>query len=345
MTLVEQLGLEVPLIQAPMAGSQLGRLAVEVCKSGGLGSLPAAMLDADTLREELAAVASSTARPVNVNFFCHAPSAVDHDREHRWRERLRKYYAELDLDPAAVPDAPARRPFDEEGLAVVEELRPAVVSFHFGLPAEVLLDRVRATGALVLSSATAVAEARWLEARGVDAVIAQGVEAGGHRGMFLCGDVASQFPLARLLPAVLTAIDVPVVAAGGVGDAQHVARLIREGAAAVQVGTAYLRCPEATTTPVHRAALASAGEGSTQLTNLFTGRLARGVVNRLMRELGPVSDDVPGFPLAAAAIAPLRAAAEKLGSGDFSPLWSGTNPASAREESAAAVTARLTELL
>jgi nitronate monooxygenase len=224
---------------------------------------------------------------------------------------------------------------------VVEALRPPVVSFHFGLPEAALLERVKATGAKVYSSATTVAEARWLEARGVDAVIAQGAEAGGHRGIFLTEDVAGQPGLFALLPQVVDAVRLPVIAAGGIGDGRGAAAAFALGASAVQVGTGYLRTPQAATAPLHRTALREARDDATRLTNLFTGRPARGLLNRFMREHGPMSEEAPAFPLATGALAPLRAYWEKRGSPDYSPLWAGQAAALAREEDAGALTERL----
>jgi nitronate monooxygenase len=341
MTLQQLLGIDLPIIQAPMAGVQGGALAVAVAEAGGLGSLPCAMLDPDALRRELTAIRTRTGRPFNVNFFCHAAPTLDPDREAAWRASLARYYREFGIDADAIPAGPSRRPFGAEAAEVLEEFRPAVVSFHFGLPSAELLARVRAWGAKVLSSATTVAEALWLEARGVDAVIAQGLEAGGHRGLFLSEDLTTQVGTLALVPQVVRAVNVPVIAAGGIADARGVAAALALGAAGVQVGTAYLLCPEATTSPVHRAALQSEAVRHTALTNLFTGRPARGIVNRFVREQGPLSPLVPAFPLAAAAVAPLRAAAEGRGSGDFSPLWSGQNPSGCREIPAADLTRQL----
>lgn len=343
MTLKDLFGIELPVIQAPMAGSQAGALAAAVSAAGGLGSLPCAMLDEAGMRRELAAIRAATDRPFNVNFFCHAPPAEDEAREAAWRKALAPYYAELGIDPKAISPAPARTPFGAQAAAVLEEFRPAVVSFHFGLPSAELLARVRALGAKILSSATTVEEARWLEARGVDAVIAQGLEAGGHRGSFLAEDPDLQCGTFALVPRIARAVKVPVIAAGGIADARGAAAAMALGAAGVQVGTAYLLCPEAATSAVHRAALKSEAAGSTALTNLYSGRLARGIVNRLMRELGPRSALAPAFPLAATAIAPLRARAESRGSGDFSPLWCGQNPGGCREVPAAELTRALAE--
>jgi nitronate monooxygenase len=200
---------------------------------------------------------------------------------------------------------------------------------------------VKAWGATVLSSATTVDEARWLEDHGADVVIAQGVEAGGHRGMFLSSDITTQIGLFALLPQIVQAVKVPVVAAGGIADARGVAAVLALGASAAQVGSAYLLCPEVTTSAVHRAALKSEAARHTALTNVFTGRAARGIVNRIVREQGPMSVAAPAFPLAGSALAPIRAKAEAQGSGDFSPLWCGQNPTGCREIPAAELTREL----
>ncbi|BDI04684.1 2-nitropropane dioxygenase [Sphaerotilus microaerophilus] len=340
-TLQQRLGIDLPIIQAPMAGVQGSALAVAVSEAGGLGSLPAAMLTPQALRDELAALTAGTQRPYNVNFFCHTPPAADAAREAAWRQALAPYFAEFGIDASAIPAGPGRRPFDAEAVELLEAFRPPVVSFHFGLPDAALLARVKAWGATVLSSATTVDEARWLEAHGADIVIAQGLEAGGHRGMFLSEDLATQLGSFALLPQVLRAVRVPVVAAGGIADAAGVAAARALGAVGVQVGTAYLLCPEATTSALHRAALADPGERPTALTNLYTGRPARGLVTRLMRELGPISPLAPAFPLATPAIAPLRAKAEAAGRSDFTPLWAGQNRRGCCELPAAALTRAL----
>lgn len=341
MDIRELLGIELPIIQAPMAGVQLSTLAVAVSNAGGLGSLPCAVLTAESLRSELQAITSQTSRPYNVNFFCHQPPTPDDAREAAWRQALAPYYEELGLDASGVPAGAGRAPFTAEMADVLEAFRPPVVSFHFGLPAPALLARVKAWGAKVLSSATTVEEARWLEAHGADAVIAQGLEAGGHRGHFLSDDLTRQMGTLALLPQLLQAVRVPVIAAGAIVDRDSVAAALALGAVGVQVGTAYLLCPEASTTALHRAALKSERARHTVLTNLITGRPARGIPNRLMRELGPLSDLAPEFPLATAAVAPLKAAAEKLGRDDFSTLWSGQNTSGCREMSAAELTRSL----
>lgn len=331
------LGIELPIIQAPMAGVQGRALAVAVSNAGALGSLPCAMLGLEAMRDELVAIKAQTLKPFNVNFFCHAPPS-NAEREAVWQTTLSPYYQEYGLDVSIVPAGPGRGPFSHEAADVLREIRPAVASFHFGLPSPELLARVRASGAKILSSATTVEEARWLESHGVDAIIAQGLEAGGHRGIFLAEDLTSQVGTFALVPQIVRAVKTPVIAAGGIADAKGVAAALALGAAGVQIGTAYLLCPEATTSAVHRAALKSEMARHTAMTNVFTGRPARAIMNRAMKQLGPMSAAPPVFPLAASAIAPLRAKAESYGSGDFSPLWSGQNASGCKEVPAGQLT-------
>jgi nitronate monooxygenase len=334
-------GTELSIIQAPMAGVQGSALAVAVCNAGALGSLPCAMLSPEAMRKELATIKAQTTKPFNVNFFCHTPPTRSAERESAWRAALAPFYKEFGLDISTVPEGARRSPFSYEVADVLEEFRPAVVSFHFGLPSPELLGRVRTWGPKVIASATTVDEARWLEARGVDAIIAQGLEAGGHRGMFLSEDLSTQVGTLALVPQIVDAVKVPVIAAGGIADARGVRAALALGAAGVQVGTAYLLCPEASTSSVHRAALKSAAAQRTALTNIFSGRPARGIVNRLMRELGPISRAAPDFPLAATAIALLRDRAESQNNGDFSPLWAGQNASGCKEAPAAQLTREL----
>lgn len=341
MTLQALLGTRLPIIQAPMAGVQNSNLALAVCRAGGLGSVPAAMLGPDALRAELQTMVEHSVGPWNVNFFCHTPPRPEEDRELEWRAALAPYYQEWGLDITDVPAGGGRRPFDTGTLEILREFKPPVVSFHFGLPAPELMAELKSWGTVILSSATTVEEARWLEARGVDAVIAQGLEAGGHRGMFLSDDITTQLGIFALLPQVIAAIDVPVIAAGGIADAAGIRAVMALGAAGVQIGTAFLLCPEATTSEVHRDALISKAVEHTALTNVFSGRPARGIVNRVIRELGPISPSAPAFPLAGAAIMPLRKAAEACGNGDFSPLWSGQNASGCQAISAEELTRKL----
>jgi nitronate monooxygenase len=339
--LIDLFEIEHPIILAPMAGAMDAELTAEVSEAGGLGSLPCAMLTPAQLRDQFAKIRARTRKPVNVNFFCHTAPVLNNARETRWRETLRPYYQELGIDPSAPVPTSNRVPFDSAFCDVIEDLKPQVVSFHFGLPAADLLQRVKAAGCRVISSATTVAEAVWLEQHGVDAVIAQGFEAGGHRGMFLTDNIAAQVGTFALVPQIADNVRVPVIAAGGVGDARGIAAAFALGACGVQIGTGYLHCPEAKIAAPHRAAMRSARDDATALTNLMTGRPARGFINRIMREVGPISDVAPEFPLAAGALVPLRAKAESMGSGDFSPMWSGQAAALGREIAAGELTKKL----
>ena len=277
--------IEHPILQAPMAGAMDAELAIAVAKAGGLGALPAAMLDADKLRAQVVQFRAATAdKPLNLNFFAHRPPVPNNAREHAWREKLKPYYVEFGIDPSAPVPVANRIPFNSEMCAVVEELKPDVVSFHFGLPDADLVERLKTSGCKVICSATTVAEAQFLERGGCDAVIAQGIEAGGHRGMFLSDDIATQVGLFALLPQVVDAVKVPVIATGAIGDARGIVAALAMGAAGVQIGTAFLFCPEAKVLPPHRAALRTARDNSTVLTNVLSGRPARGLVNRAIRE-------------------------------------------------------------
>ncbi|MBA2519534.1 MAG: nitronate monooxygenase [Chloroflexia bacterium] len=316
-------GIELPIIQAPMAGAVGEAMAIAVSEAGGLGSLPCAMLSPDEARTALGQVRERTTRPINLNFFCHQPPRHNPERERAWQQRLTPYYLELGIDLDLSVATPSRTSFDAALCDVVVELAPTIVSFHFGLPDKQLLDRIKTTGAKLMSSATTVEEARWLEQAGCDAIIAQGAEAGGHRGMFLTSNVSTQIGTMALVPQVVDAVSVPVIAAGGIADARGIVAAFALGASAVQMGTAYLRCPETLISPLHRQALAQARDDQTVLTNVFTGRPARALVNRLVREVGPISNLAPDFPGAAAAVMPLRLAAEPAGADDFSFMLSG----------------------
>jgi nitronate monooxygenase len=337
--ILDLLGIELPIIQAPMAGATGAAMVIAASNAGGLGSMPAALLSTDQLREELKVIRAQTQRPINVNFFCHQPPVADEQGARDWKNLLEPYYSELGVDFDAPTPVSNRAPFDNATCEVVEALRPQVVSFHFGLPEKSLLDRVKATGAKVLSSATTVEEAIWLEQHGCDAIIAMGNEAGGHRGMFLSDDLSSQVGTFALVPQIVDAVKIPVIAAGGISDARGVAAAFMLGASAVQVGTAYLFTPEAKVSASHHKALRTARESDTAVTNLFTGRPARGILNRVMRELGPMSDKAPAFPLAGGALLPLRA----KGEADFSNLWAGQAFPLGKELSTAELTRKLAE--
>jgi nitronate monooxygenase len=336
--ILEMTGASAPVIQAPMAGSGGVDLAIGAIRGGGVGSLPCALIAPDDIAAQVEAVRQAARGPVNLNFFCHIlPDAVD---DSAWVEALAPYYFEYGVGLPAVPP-PVRAPFDAVRCAIVEAVRPDIVSFHFGLPEAALLARVKATGARIWSSATTVAEARWLGERGVDAVIAQGFEAGGHSGRFLPAPAGSDMGLFALLPQIVDAVDVPVIAAGGIADARGVVAALALGASAVQVGTAYLLTPESSASAAHRNYLQGPEAEVTRFTNLFTGRLARGLPNRLMEEMGPVSDAAPPFPYASNALATLKAEAEKNGSSAFTSMWSGQGAPLAQPMSAENLTRSL----
>jgi nitronate monooxygenase len=332
---------EFPIVLAPMAGVMDHELVIAAAQGGALGSLPCAMISSEKAREQISIFRQRVSAPINLNFFCHTPVAADPVREAGWKARLMPYYKELGLDPAAPVTAANRAPFDEAMCALVEEMKPDVVSFHFGLPDKALVKRLKAVGAIVLSSATTVKEAIWLEENGADVIIAQGAEAGGHRGMFLTENITQQPGTFALVPQVVDAVKVPVIAAGGIADGRGIAAAFALGASGVQIGTAYLRCPESTVIAPARVALAQAHDDSTVITNVMTGRPARGVANRVMREVGPISPDAPAFPHAATSLGPLKAVAEKLGKVDFTNLWAGQAVRLGREMPAAELTRAL----
>ncbi|MBL4824061.1 MAG: nitronate monooxygenase [SAR324 cluster bacterium] len=335
------LGTKFPIIQAPMVGVQDSALAIAVSNAGGLGSLPCAMLAPETLRVELKALKSQTVKPFNVNFFCHTPPEPNIERGQKWLEILNPYFKEFKLNSADITKDAGREPFSVETAEILAEFKPSFVSFHFGLPARNLLKRVKDWGATILASATTIEEAKWLETNGADAIIAQGIEAGGHRGMFLSTDLSTQIERLSLVTRLIEQMKLPIIAAGGISSAKDVAEAISLGASAVQIGTAYLLCPETKTSPIHRAALKSEDVKETVLTNIFSGRPARGLINRFIREIGPINADAPEFPLASAAVMAIRKKAEAVGSGDFSPLWCGQNVSGCLEIPAAELTLKL----
>ncbi|HAY95713.1 nitronate monooxygenase, partial [Shewanella sp.] len=291
-------GIELPIIQAPMAGVQGSALAIAVSQAGALGSLPCAMLSLEALDTALTHIRTQTTKPINVNFFCHHKPAPQAAKQAAWLNQLAPYFSELGVNPDSQTVGAQRAPYTSTQAEVLAKFKPEVVSFHFGLPNEDLLLEIKSWGSKIISTATTVEEALWLEARGADAIIAQGLEAGGHRGHFLSDDLTEQLGTFSLLPQIIAAVDIPVIAAGGIVDAKTVRAAMAMGASAVQVGTAYLLCPECTTSDIHRAALQSEAAQHTALTNLFTGRPARGIMNRFMAELGPINNAAPDFPLA-----------------------------------------------
>ena len=320
--LLDLFGIELPIVQAPMANATAVDMAVAVAEAGGLGSFPCAALADEKIGAGVAEIRSRTKRPINLNFFCHKPAPADAERDAAWLKRLAPYYAELGAEMPKVPLTASIVAFTEATCAVVEKLRPEVVSFHFGLPDAALVARVKKAGCKIISSATTLREALWLAEHGVDAIIAQGAEAGGHRGMFLETDVATQIGTLALVQQIVAAVPLPVIAAGGIGDGRGIAASFALGASGVQIGTAYLGCPEATVSALHRTALAEPGR-QTVITNVLSGRPARGILTRFVREQGPIKAAIPAYPLATPALSPLRSKAEAKGSGAFSWFWSG----------------------
>jgi nitronate monooxygenase len=321
--IIDLFKIEVPILLAPMAGVIDAEIAIAVAQGGGLPSVPCAMISAEKVREQVGIIRQRVSAPINLNFFCHEAVEADPAQELRWRQRLAPFYGELGLDHTAPINAANRAPFDATFCELVEELKPEIASFHFGLPEQGILKRVKATGAIVMASATIVREAVWLEQHGADVIIAQGAEAGGHRGMFLTDNIAEQPGTFALVPQVVDAVKVPVVAAGGIADGRGIAAAFALGASGVQIGSAYLRCPESRVIGPARKALAEAMDDSTVITNVMTGRPARGVANRVMREVGPMAAEAPAFPHSATALGPLKQAAEKLGNVDFTSMWAG----------------------
>ncbi|WP_420138447.1 NAD(P)H-dependent flavin oxidoreductase [Sphingomonas sp.] len=333
--LLDLFGIETPIVQAPMAAAQDAALAIAAIRAGALGSLPCALLTPDAVRAQVADVRAAVTGPLNLNFFCHSlPGEVD---DRAWRAALQPYYREYGAAPPLAPP-PLRQPFDEAMAALVADLRPQVVSFHFGLPDAPLLERVRSAGCRIIASANSPAEARWLADRGVDAVIAQGWEAGGHATCFLPADSSTRMGLFALVPQIVDAVDVPVIAAGGIADARGIAAAMMLGASGVQMGTAFLATPNSRISQFHRDRLGTEAGEVTVVTNLFTGRPARGLQTRLTRELGPTNPIVPPFPHGGDALAELRA----HDPANFAAMWAGQAAAMVRPEGTERLIRRLT---
>lgn len=336
----ELLGTDFPIIQAPMAGVQGSALAIAVSEAGGLGSLPCGMLSTEKIINEIETIKGATSKPYNLNFFCHNLRPYDENRQVIWRNTLHPYFAELGSE-VNLSVGGTRVPFSHDIADAIERFSPEFISFHFGLPNKDLLQRVKSWGTKVVSSATTVEEAIWLESQGVHGIIAQGLEAGGHRGMFLTDKISTQLGLVSLVSQVVKQVKVPVIAAGGISDSNGVRACLQLGACAVQVGTSYLLCTEAETSDIHKRALKSYKSSHTALTNIFSGRPARGILNRVMDELGCMSVLAPDFPYASLEMSQLRNSAEKQGMDDFSPLWCGQNAQGCQEISAKELTLQL----
>ena len=339
MNICKMLNIEMPIIQAPMAGVQDWQLAVAVSNAGGLGSIPCGMLSNEQIVEEIEQFKKHSTKPYNLNFFCHDMPELNLQALKTWEKTLSPYFESYNIELANDVSG-LRVPFDEGIADTIEPFKPPVISFHFGLPSASLVKRVKSWGTIILSSATTLEEALWLQDNGADIIIAQGIEAGGHRALFLNDDLSTQLPTVKLLNILHQTLSIPVIAAGGIANHCDVKNMIELGASAVQVGTSYILCYEAKTSHIHRKAISSE-ETPTALTNLFSGRVARGIINNLMTDLDFINDVVPEFPYASVSLAPLRAKAEEVGKCDFTPLWAGTNRSGCAEISAAELTAKL----
>ena len=335
-------GIELPIVQAPMAGAQNHHMAIAVSNAGGLGSMACSMISSDEISKRLASFRSRCDKPINLNFFCHKEKPRNENREAHWRQSLENLYQEVGTKGHSGGTISVRT-FDEKRCELIEELRPEVVSFHFGLPSANLIERIKATGTRIMSSATTVNEARYLADNGCDAIIAQGYEAGGHQGRFLDDrndrNYASQIGTFSLVQQINASIDLPIIAAGGIANGRSIAAAFMLGASAAQIGTRYLKTPESTVSDHHRRLLNDPQPPSTVLTNVFTGRLARSFSNRIIREAGPISTDVPDYPYAIAGLAPLKDAAQD--SGEFVSLWAGQSSTIGKEMDSGALTREL----
>ena len=293
--LCDLLKIDHPIIQAPMAGSATPALASAVSNMGGLGSLGSAEMTLQELRHAVTAMRAATNRPFNLNFFVTDAPITDATVLARTRARLQPWYSALGLGapPETLPDLPPA--FGNDQLSVLLDVRPAVVSFHFGVPDAAAITALKAAGIVLISSATTVAEARALEASGMDAVIAQGLEAGGHRGSHQPMHPGHGVGSLALVPQIADAVSCPVIAAGGIGDGRGLAAAFALGAAGVQIGTAFLSCPEAATDPAWRAHLRAAQDTDTMVTNAFSGRPARALRSRFAEEMAKSAEPLPGF--------------------------------------------------
>ncbi len=334
-----RLGIDIPIIQSPMAGTQNWELALAVSEAGGLGSIPCGMLDPEQVKIEIESYMTHSSKPYNLNYFCHKVPAADNIRMAGWEKRLDIYYRELNVKPPSG-EGLLRLPFDSRMADLIEPYAPPVLSFHFGLPARDLVRRMKSWGAVILSSATTVEEGDWLEENGADIVIAQGYEAGGHRGMFLTADISTQMGTLALVSQLTNRLKVPVVAAGGISSSKDIKAMLHLGASGIQSGTSYLLCTEAKTGSLHRTALKDQAR-KTAITNIFSGRPARAIRNRIMEELGDICEIAPEFPYSSIALAPLRQKAESCSSSGFTPLWAGQNRSGCKEISASQLTEEL----
>ncbi|MEH6739107.1 MAG: nitronate monooxygenase [Sulfitobacter sp.] len=330
----EDIGATIPLIQAPMAGAQDEKLAIAIAQKGGIGSIACARLELNEISTSARQFRDQSSGPLNLNFFCHAVAPRDAQREAVWQKELSRYYTEnaLGFD---YPTDVALYAIDAETVDIICAIKPEVVSFHFGMPPKDFVDRIRATGSKIIASATTLKEALYLEEQGCDAVIAQGCEAGGHQGVFLPTENTTPLPMIELVTRCVVALNIPIIAAGGIADDKTIRAAMQAGAIGVQIGTRFLKTPESTIPSRHRALLDGQGVQETAITNVFTGRPARGFVTKLVQELGPMNPNVQTFPLAISAITHLKTATK--GSDDFVAMWAGQNWEIGQEKPAADV--------
>lgn len=337
------LGIDLPIIQAPMVGVSTPQLAAAVCNGGGLGSIGLGASSPEQAREMIAQTRALTSRPFNANLFCHRPAQADAAREARWCEHLRPLFAEFGQSPpGALREIYRSFVADPAMLGMLLEEKPAVVSFHFGLPAPDWIAQLKQAGIRLMATATSLAEARQIEAAGLDMIIAQGAEAGGHRGVFEpeAGDaLLGTLAVTRLLAARTS---LPVIAAGGIMDGQGIRAALALGAQAVQMGTAFILCPESAANGAYREAMGSERAQRTAITSAISGRPARGLVNRLFSDLdGPSAPPLPDYPITYDAAKALHAAASAQGCNDFAVQWAGQGAPLARSMPASELMATL----
>ncbi len=342
-SLSERLGLRIPLIQAPMAGVSTPHLAAAVSRAGALGSLGLGASTVAQARQAILDTRALTDRPFAVNLFCHAPARHDPAREAAWLAHLAPLFAEVQASPpAALHEIYRSFVEDETMLALLLELRPAAVSFHFGLPPRDWVQALRAAGMYTLATATSVQEADRIAEAGVDALVAQGIEAGGHRGLFDPAGPDACLPTADLVRDLVGHTALPIVAAGGLMRGQDIRAMLALGAVAAQLGTAFIACPESAASDSYRTALLHARGSDTRLTSVFSGRPARGIANRFMTWCeAPGSPPPPDYPIAYDAAKQLHAAAQRQGVGAHAACWAGTGVARARALPAAELVATL----
>ena len=339
--LLTELGIEFPIIQAPMAGTSTVSMAAAVSNAGGLGSLGLGSSDVEQAREQIQQLKKATSKPFNVNFFCHQPPVIDHHREQEWLNVLQPYFSEFAAQPPS--QLSSGNPSFINNQAMLDMLlieRPPVVSFHFGLPNADFIQALKQAGIKLLGCATNLTEAQAIEAAGLHGIIAQGHEAGGHRGVFdPTQDVnLGLFSLLQLLHKKCT---LPIIAAGGIMHGQAIAQVISMGASAAQLGTAFILCPESAANQHYRAQLKSSRAYNTAVTPVISGRPARGLVNRFHTELADKKALLPGYPTTYSAGRALYAAASQQGCHDFAPFWAGQSAPLARELPAAELLATL----